>query len=79
MKQRRMIYDCTIITLATLQAVPCLLLFSEAITVMVLGFLYSLFLAFFLSSTIIGRWFFRELWRATLRLEGYLFPPLGER
>lgn len=79
MKQRRMIYDSTIIVLGAVMFAPCLMLFSSTIIAIVLGFFYSLCLAFFWSSTIIGRWFFRELWRANLRLENYLFPPLEER
>lgn len=79
MKQRRMIYDSTIIVLGAVMFAPCLMLFSSTIIAMVLGFFYSLCLAIFWSSTIIGRWFFRELWRATLRLENCLLPPLGER
>ncbi len=79
MKQRQIIYACAIVTLGVIQFAPCVLLFSSTIIAVVLGMIYSLCLAFFWSSTIIGRWFFRELWRSTLRLENFLLPPLGER
>lgn len=73
---RRSIYDSAIIVLGTIQALPCVLIFSSTIIAVVLGILYSLCLAFFWSSTIIGRWFFRELWRSTLRLENLMRPGL---
>ncbi len=77
MRQRRMIYDVAIILLGILQAAPCLLIFGSTIIALVLGMIYTLALAFAWSSTIIGRWYFRELWRATLRLENAMFPTLG--
>ena len=64
-----MIYDSTIIVLGSVMFLPCLMLFSSTIIAIVLGILYSACLAIFWSSTMIGRWFFRELWRSTLRLE----------
>lgn len=73
---RKSIYDSTIIVLGTIQALPCVLMFSSTIIAVVLGILYSLCLAFFWRSTIIGRWFFRELWRSTLRLENLMRPGL---
>lgn len=73
---RRSIYDSAIIVLGTIQALPCVLIFSSTMIAVVLGILYSLCLAFFWSSTIIGRWFFRELWRSTLRLENLMRPGL---
>ncbi len=78
MRQRRMIYDSTIIVLGAVQFAPCLMLFSSTTIAIVLGIFYSVCLAIFWSSTIIGRWFFRELWRATLRLENCLRPTLGK-
>lgn len=77
MRQRRMIYDVAIILLGTLQAAPCLLIFGSTIIALVLGMSYTLALACVWRSTIIGRWYFRELWRATLRLENAMFPTLG--
>lgn len=73
---RRSIYDSAIIVLGTIQALPCVLIFSSTIIAVVLGILHSLCLAFFWRSTIIGRWFFRELWRSTLRLENLMRPGL---
>ena len=73
---RRTIYDSTIIVLGTIQAIPCVLIFSSTIIAVVLGIFYALALAYFWRSTIIGRWFFRELWRSTLRLENLMRPGL---
>lgn len=74
MRQRQIIYASTIIVLGFFQMVPCVLLFGSTIIAVVLGVLYSLALGWFWSSTIIGRWFFRELWRSTLRLENIILP-----
>lgn len=73
---RRIIYASTIIMLGTIQAAPCLLLFSSTIIACACGFIYMLALLYFWSSTIIGRWFFRELWRSVLRLENLMAPGL---
>lgn len=73
---RQTIYDSAIIVLGTIQAIPCMMMFSDTLFAVVLGILYSLFLAYFWSSTIIGKRFFRELWRSTLRLENLLHPDL---
>ncbi len=73
---RQVIYSCAIMVLGTIQALPCVLLFSSTIIAFVLGVFYTLALGYFWSSTIIGRWFFRELWRSTLRLENLLSPGL---
>ena len=75
MKARQIIYSSTIIVLGFFQAPPALLcLASTNIIVIVLGRFYSILLGIFWSSTIIGRWFFRELWRSTLRLENFILP-----
>lgn len=66
---RRKIYDCAIIVLGAVQALPCFLLFSSTAIGIVLGIFHALVLGYFWSSTVIGAWFFRELWRSTLRLE----------
>jgi len=79
MRKRQIIYASTIIVLGFIQAVPALvMLASTNILLIVLGILWAVALGTFWSSTIIGRWFFRELWRSTLRLENLMFPPLGE-
>lgn len=74
MKQRRIIYACAIMTLAFIQLVPCLLVLSGSIIGTGLGCIYIIVLTYFWRSTIIGKWFFRELWRSTLRMEDLLFP-----
>ena len=74
MKTRQIIYSSTIIVLGFFQFVPCLLLFSSTIIGIVLGIFYACVLGAFWSSTIIGRWFFCELWRSTLRLENFMLP-----
>ena len=72
MKARQIIYASTIIVLGFIQVLPCALLLSSTIIGVVFGFFYSFALGIFWSSTIIGKWFFRELWRCNLRLENYL-------
>ena len=75
MTARQIIYSSTIIVLGFIQSVPALLcLASTNIIVIVLGIFYSILLGIFWSSTIIGKWFFRELWRSTLRLENFIMP-----
>ena len=75
MTARQIIYSSTIIVLGFIQSVPALLcLASTNIIVIVLGIFYSILLGIFWSSTIIGQWFFRELWRSTLRLENFILP-----
>ena len=74
MRQRQIIYASTIIVLGFFQFIPCVLLLGSTIIGIVLGFFYSLALGYFWSSTRIGRWFFHELWRSTLRLENLMRP-----
>ena len=75
MKARQIIYSSTIIVLGFIQSVPALLCLARTnIIVIVLGIFYSILLGIFWSSTIIGKWFFRELWRSTLRLENFILP-----
>lgn len=75
MKARQIIYSSTIIVLGIFQSVPALLcLASTNIIVILLGIFWGIVLGIFWSSTIIGKWYFRELWRATLRLENLMFP-----
>lgn len=78
MKARIIIYSSTIIVLGFIQSVPALLcLASTNILIIVLGIFYSIVLGIFWSSTIIGRWYFRELWRSTLRLENLMLGNIG--
>ena len=75
MRQRQIIYASTIIVLGFFQSVPAFLCLASTIIVLnVLGIFYMILLGTFWSSTIIGRWFFRELWRSTLRLENFILP-----
>lgn len=75
MKARQIIYASTIIVLGFIQMLPCALILSSTIIGVMLGFFYICVLGIFWSSTIIGKWFFRELWRSNLRMEKLL---LGE-
>ena len=75
MTTRQIIYSSTIIVLGFFQTIPAFLcLASTNIPVILLGIIWGILLGIFWSSTIIGRWYFRELWRATLRLENFLLP-----
>lgn len=75
MKARQIIYSSTIIVLGFIQSVPALLcLASTNIAIILLGIFWGILLGIFWSSTIIGRWFFKELWRSTLRFENFILP-----
>ena len=75
MKARQIIYSSTIIVLGFIQTAPAfLMLASTNIIVILLGIFYGVMLGIFWSSTIIGKWYFRELWRSTLRLENFILP-----
>lgn len=78
MKARQIIYSSTIIVLGFIQSAPAFIcLASTNILIIVLGIFYSIVLGIFWSSTIIGRWYFRELWRSTLRLENFMLGNIG--
>ena len=75
MKARQIIYSSTIIVLGFIQSVPAfIMLASTNIIVILLGIFWGIVLGIFWSSTIIGKWYFRELWRSTLRLENFILP-----
>ena len=75
MTARQIIYSSTIIVLGFFQSVPAfIMLASTNIIVILLGIFWGILLGIFWRSTIIGRWFFRELWRSTLRLENLILP-----
>lgn len=75
MTARQIIYSSTIIVLGFIQSVPAfVMLASTNILIILLGIIWGIVLGIFWSSTIIGRWFFRELWRSTLRLENFILP-----
>ena len=75
MTARQIIYSSTIIVLGFIQSVPAfVMLASTNIIVILLGIFWGIVLGIFWSSTKKGKWYFRELWRATLRLENLMFP-----
>lgn len=75
MKARQIIYASTIIVLGFIQTSPIFICLASTIILLnVLGILYGILLVHIWSSTIIGRWFFKELWRSTLRLENFILP-----
>lgn len=74
MKQREIIYSSTIILLGFFQTAPVfLMLASTNIAIIVLGIFWAVLLGIFWASTKIGRWFFKEWYRCTLRLEKFIF------
>lgn len=78
MKARQIIYSSTIIVLGFIQSVPAfVMLTSTNILVILLGIIWGIALGIFWSSTIIGKWYFRELWRSTLRLENFMLGNIG--
>ena len=78
MTARQIIYSSTIIVLGFIQTAPAFLMLSSTnIIVILLGIFYSILLGILWSSTIIGKWFFRELWRSTLRLENLMLGNIG--
>lgn len=75
MKARQIIYSSTIIVLGFFQSVPAfIMLTSTNILVILLGIIWGIMLGIFWSSTKKGKWYFRELWRSTLRLENFILP-----
>lgn len=75
MKERQIIYSSTIIVLGFIQSVPAFLCLASTIILLnVLGILYGILLVHIWSSTKKGKWYFRELWRSTLRLESFVLP-----
>ena len=79
MTARKIIYSSTIIVLGFIQTAPAFLMLSSTnIIVILLGIFWGILLGIFWSSTIIGKWFFRELWRSTLRLENLILPGVWE-
>lgn len=75
MKARQIIYSSTIIVLGFIQSVPAfVMLASTNILIILLGIIWGILLGIFWSSTKKGKWYFRELWRSTLRLESFVLP-----
>ena len=69
-------YETGIILLGSVQLLPLLLLCGSTIIHILLGICWVLVLAWFYTSTIIGRWFIREWYRSTITVEQIL---LGNR
>ena len=67
MTARQIIYSSAIIVLGFFQSVPAFVMLASTNIIVIL-------LGIFWSSTIIGKWYFRELWRSTLRLENFILP-----
>ena len=75
MTARQIIYSSTIIVLGFIQTSPIFICLASTIILLnVLGILYGILLAYIWGSTKNGRWYFRELWRSTLRLENFILP-----
>lgn len=78
MKTRQIIYSSTIIVLGFIQSVPAfVMLASTNILIILLGIFWGILLGIFWGSTKNGKWYFRELWRSTLRLENFMLGNIG--
>lgn len=74
MSNKKIIYSSAIIVLGFFQTFPIFLfLASTNIIVIVLGIFWAVLLGIFWESTKIGRWYFKEWYRCTLRLEKFIF------
>lgn len=69
-------YETGIILLGSVQLLPLMLLLGSTIIVILLGVCWLLVLAWFYTSTIIGRRFIRLWYRSTITMERIL---LGNR
>ena len=74
--KRDFYYEAGIILLGSVQLLPLMLLLGSTIIVILLGVCWLLVLAWFYTSTIIGRRFIREWYRSTITVEQIL---LGNR
>lgn len=70
---RRRIYDIAMSLAWIVALLPCLLVLNSTIIGTALGIIYTVLLASFVRGTSAGRWLFREVWKATLRLEYDIF------
>ena len=78
MRARNIIYSSTIIVLGFIQSAPAFICLASTIILLnVLGILYGSLLVYIWSSTKKGKWYFRELWRSTLRLENLTLGNIG--
>lgn len=69
MKKRYFVYSSTIIVLGIIQATPLLAVLTSTIIGIMLGIIWMCALWYFWSSTKIGSWYFRELWKSTEFME----------
>ena len=76
MKKDCYFYEAGIILLGSVQLLPLMLLLGSTIIPVLLGVCWLLVLAWFYTSTIIGRRFIREWYRSTITVEQIL---LGNR
>ena len=74
--KRDFYYEAGIILLGSVQLCPLMLPLGSTIIVILLGVCWLLVLAWFYTSTIIGRRFIREWYRSTITVEQIL---LGNR
>lgn len=74
--KRDFYYEAGIILLGSVQLLPLMLLLGSTIIPVLLGVCWLLVLAWFYTSTIIGRRFIREWYRSTITVEQIL---LGNR
>lgn len=74
--KRDFYYEAGVILLGSVQLLPLMLLLGSTIIVVLLGVCWLLVLAWFYTSTIIGRRFIRAWYRSTITMERIL---LGNR
>lgn len=72
MTKKQILKSSAVLALGFLQFAPVVFVFSSTIIACVLGIFYACALVWFWSSTIIGRKYFRALWREILRLENVM-------
>ena len=70
--KRDFYYEAGIILLGSVQLLPLMLLLGSTIIPVLLGVCWLLVLAWFYTSTIIGRRFIREWYRSTITVEQIL-------
>lgn len=74
MSNKQLIYSSAIIVLGFFQVFPVFIcLASTNIAIIVLGIFWAILLGIFWASTKIGRLYFKEWYRCTLRLEKFIF------
>lgn len=69
MKRRQLIYSSAVVFVGMLQLAPCALLFGGSVVPVLFGVSWLLLLFYAWSYTVAGRWFVREWYASTLRIE----------